>query len=86
MINKLLGAAAMAAILCSTIPASAAPMGGCSGANMTKAESAIDAMADGPNRMMGQKEIAMAQGAMLDGKMGVCAMHLSKAMHAGMMK
>jgi hypothetical protein len=43
-------------------------------------------MADGPNRMMGQKEIAMAQGAMLDGKMGACAMHLSKAMHAGMMK
>ena len=88
MINKLLGAAAMAAILCSTVPVSAAHMGmgGCSGANMTKAESAIDAMADGPNRMMGQKEIAMAQGAMLDGKMGACAMHLSKAMHAGMMK
>ena len=86
MINKLLGAAAMAAILCSTVPASAAHMGGCSGANMTKAESAIDAMADGPNRMMGQKESAMAQGAMLDGKMGACAMHLNKAMHAGMMK
>jgi hypothetical protein len=35
---------------------------------------------------MGQKEIAMAQTAMLDGKMGVCAMHLTKAMHVGMMK
>lgn len=76
----------MAAILCSTVPVSAAHMGGCSGANMTKAESAIDAMADGPGRMMGQKEIAMAQTAMLDGKMGACAMHLSKAMHAGMTK
>jgi hypothetical protein len=86
MINKLLGAAAMAAILYSTVPASAAHMGGCSGANMTKAESAIDAMADGPSRMMGQKEIAMAQTAMLDGKMGACAMHLNKAMQAGMMK
>ena len=84
MINKLLGAAAMAAILCATAPAFAA--GGCSGANLTKTEAAIDAMADGPNRIMGQKEIAAAQGAMLDGKMGACAMHLSKAMHAGMMK
>jgi hypothetical protein len=84
MINKLLGAAAMAAILTATVPAFAA--GGCSGANMTKAESAIDAMADGPNRAMGQKEIASAQAAMLDGKMGACAMHLNKAMHVGMMK
>ena len=84
MINKLLGAAAMAAILCATAPAFAA--GGCSGANLTKTESAVDAMADGPGRMMAQKEIAAAQTAMLDGKMGVCASHLSKAMHAGMMK
>ena len=84
MINKLLGAAAMVAILIATVPAFAA--GGCSGPNMTKAETAIDAMADGPNRMMGQKEIAMAQTAMLDGKMGACAMHLNKAMHVGMMK
>lgn len=84
MINKLLGAAAMAAILTATVPAFAA--GGCSGANLTKTEAAIDAMADGPSRMMGQKEIAMAQTAMLDGKMGACAMHLTKAMHAGMMK
>jgi hypothetical protein len=84
MINKLLGAAAMAAILTTTAPAFAA--GGCSGANLTKTESAVDAMADGPGRMMAQKEIAAAQTAMLDGKMGACAMHLNKAMHAGMMK
>jgi hypothetical protein len=38
------------------------------------------------NPAMGQQEIAMAQAAMLDGKMGACAMHLSKAMHVGMMK
>ena len=61
-------------------------MGGCSGENMTKTESAIEAMADGEGKMMAQKEIAMAQTAMLDGKMGACAMHLSKAMHAGMTK
>jgi hypothetical protein len=84
MINKLLGAAAMAAILTATVPAFAA--GGCSGANLTKTESMVDTMADGPGRMMAQKEVAMAQTAMLDGKMGACAMHLGKAMHAGMMK
>ena len=86
MINKLLGAAAMAAMVCSIIPASAAQMGGCSGANLTKTETMTDAMADGPGRMMAQKEIAAAQAAMLDGKMGACAMHLNKAMHVGMMK
>ena len=86
MINKLLGAAATVAVILAVVPASAAKMGGCSGENLMKTESMIDVMADGPNRMTGQKEIAMAQTAMLDGKMGVCAMHLGKAMHVGMMK
>jgi hypothetical protein len=85
MIKKLLGAATMAAVILAVAPASAAKMAGCSGENMMKTESMIDAMADGPNRAMGQQEIAMAQAAMLDGKMGVCAMHLTKAMHVGMM-
>jgi hypothetical protein len=40
----------------------------------------------GDGKAMAQKEVAMAQTAMLDGKMGACAMHLGKAMHAGMMK
>jgi hypothetical protein len=84
MINKLLGAAAMAAVLCATVPAFAA--GGCSGPNLAKTESMIDTMADGEGKAMAQKEVAMAQTAMLDGKMGACGMHLSKAMHAGMMK
>jgi len=30
--------------------------------------------------------MAAAQDAMLNGKMGACGMHLSKAMHAGMAK
>src|SRR5258705_13965716 len=30
-----------------------------------------------------QKEVAQAQDAMLSGKMGACAAHLSKAMHVG---
>jgi hypothetical protein len=86
MIKKLLGAATMAAVILAVAPASAAKMAGCSGENMMKTESMIDAMADGPNRAMGQQEIAMAQAAMLDGKMGACAMHLTKAMHVGMME
>jgi hypothetical protein len=52
---------------------------------MMKAESAIDGMADGPDKITSQKEIAMAQTAMLDGKMGACAAHLTKAMHMGTM-
>ena len=76
----------MAAVILAVAPASAAKMAGCSGENMMKTESMIDTMADGPNRAMGQQEIAMAQAAMLDGKMGACAMHLTKAMHVGMMK
>ena len=33
-----------------------------------------------------QKEVAQAQDALLNGKMGACAVHLSKAMHVGTMK
>jgi hypothetical protein len=87
MIKKLLGAAAMAAVAAYTVaPASAAKMAGCSGENMMKTESMIDAMADGEGKITAQKEIALAQTAMLDGKMGGCGIHLSKAMHAGMSK
>jgi len=86
MSNKLLGAAAMAALILAVQPAAAAKKGGCSGENLTKTESMIEAMADGEGKIMAQKEVAQAQDAMLNGKMGVCAVHLSKAMHAGMAK
>jgi hypothetical protein len=86
MLNKLLGAAAMAAVICSTVPASAAKMAGCSGENLTKTESMIETMADGEGKIVAQKEVAQAQDAMLNGKMSACAMHLSKAMHAGVMR
>ena len=39
-----------------------------------------------PAKDMGRKEIVAAQTAMLDGKMGACAMHLHQAMHATSMK
>jgi hypothetical protein len=72
----------MVAVICSTVPASAANMGGCSGGNLAKVESMIEAMADGEGKSMAQKEVAQAQDAMLGGKMGACAAHLNKAMHA----
>jgi hypothetical protein len=86
MLNKLLGAAAMAAVAYAVVPASAAKMAGCSSENLSKTESMIDTMADGPGKMMAQKEVAQAQDAMLSGKMGACAMHLTRAMQSGMMK
>ena len=73
----------MAAVAFAIVPASAAKMGGCSGENLSKTESMIEAMADGEGKMVAQKEIAQAQDAMLSGKMGACAAHLSKAMHVG---
>ena len=77
----------MAAIVYAVGPANAERMSaGCSGGNLTKAESMIEAMADGEGKIAAQKEISAAQDAMLGGKMGACASHLGKAMHAGMAK
>ena len=86
MIKKLLGAAAMVAVAYAVVPAFAAKMEGCSGGNLSKAESMIEAMADGEGKLAAQKEVAQAQDALLNGKVGVCAVHLSKAMHVGAMK
>jgi hypothetical protein len=87
MLNKVLAAAAMAAIAYAVVPANAAHVAaGCSGPNLTKAESMVESMADGEGKIMAQKEMAMAQDSMLNGKMGACGMHLGKAMHAGMAK
>jgi hypothetical protein len=87
MLNKLLAAAAMAAIAYAVAPANAARVGaGCSGPNLEKTETAIEAMADGEGKFAAQREIALAQDAMLSGKMAACGTHLSKAMHAGMVR
>jgi len=48
-----------------------------------KSESMIETMADGQGKIMAQKEVAQAQDAMLSGKMGARAVHLTKAMHVG---
>jgi hypothetical protein len=68
-------------------PADAARVkAGCSGDNLSKTESMIENMADGEGKMAAQKEIAAAQDALLSGKAGACAAHLSKAMHVGTAK
>lgn len=87
MLNKLLAAVAAAAIAYAICPANAAKVSaGCSGVNLTKAESMIETMADGETKVAAQKEVALAQDAMLSGKMGACAVHLSKAMSGGTAK
>jgi hypothetical protein len=81
VINKLLGAATVAAVACAFLPAHAARVGVvCSGDNLAKVEGKIDTMADGPAKFTAQREIAAAQDAMLKGSMSRCAMHLSMAM------
>ena len=76
----------MAAVAFAIVPASAAKVGGCSADNLSKTESMIEAMADGQGKIVAQKEVALAQDAMLSGKMGACAAHLNKAMQAGTSK
>jgi len=84
MLNKLLAAAAVAAIATATCPANAAKVSaGCSGGSLSKTESMVEAMADGDAKIAAQKEVSLAQDSMLAGKMGACAEHLGKAMHAG---
>ncbi|QOZ26110.1 hypothetical protein [Bradyrhizobium ivorense] len=86
MIKTLIGAAAMAAVAFA-VPAHAAKRGvGCSGDNLGKTESAIEAMADTDVKFAAEKEMSLAQDAMLNGKMGACGMHLTKAARASMAK
>ena len=87
MLNKLRAATAIAAIAYAVVPANAAKVSaGCSGDYLSKTETMIETMADGEGKIAAQKEIAAAQDAMLSGKMGACASHLSKAMHVGTVK
>lgn len=87
MTKGLLGAATIVAVVSLVVPAHAAKTSaGCSNANLEKTETMIENMADGDGKMTAQKEVALAQDSMLNGKMGACGMHLSRAMHAGMGK
>lgn len=87
MLRKLLGAAVMAATAYTFVPAYAAHVHvgfGCSSENLAKAEGGVETMADGPGKLMAEREIAQAQDAMLSGTMSGCAMHLGRAMRAEM--
>jgi hypothetical protein len=86
MITRLLGVAVIAAVAFAAVPASAARMEGCSGSNLMKTETAVEAMPDGDAKQVAFKEMTDAQTALLDNKMAVCAVHLTKAMHVGMTK
>jgi hypothetical protein len=87
MINKLLGVVAVAAVAFALAPAEAAHMGvGCNGAGFAKAESAVEASADGPNKMAAQKEVAAAQDAYLNNKFGACGSHLGRTMRDSVAK
>ncbi|WP_246790125.1 hypothetical protein [Bradyrhizobium sp. CCBAU 51765] len=88
VMSKLLGVIAIATVAFAVAPAEAAKhaAGGCSGTNLEKTETAIENMADGDSKFVAQKEIAAAQDALLNGKMGVCGAHLNKAMQASMAK
>ena len=76
----------MAAVVFAIVPASAAKMVGCSGDNLAKTETMVESMPDGDAKWASFKEIAAAQTAMLDGHMGACSVHLSKAAQGGTMK
>jgi hypothetical protein len=87
MLNKLIAATAVAVMAYAVSPADAARVkAGCSGENLSRTETMVETMADGEGKIAAQKEIAAAQDAMLNGKAGACAAHLSKAMHVGTMK
>jgi hypothetical protein len=84
VMTKLLGVIAIVIAAVAFAPAQAAKhaMGGCSSANLEKAETAVENMADGDSKFVAQKEIAAAQDSLLNGKMAACGAHLDKAMHA----
>ncbi|AUC96950.1 MULTISPECIES: hypothetical protein [Bradyrhizobium] len=91
MIKTLIAAASMAAVVYAVAPAQAAHrhhhMGvGCSGDNLGKTEAAVEAMADNEVKFAAEKEVSLAQDAMLNNKWGACGAHLSRAAEASMAK
>lgn len=77
MTKFLITAAALSVL--AIAPASAKPMMGCSGDNMMKVNDQVSAMADGPQKMMMNREIGMANTAMSNGDVRGCNTHLMNA-------
>ena len=86
-LNKnLLGVALLSAVALSAAPASAASLMGCGGDHMMKVNDYVSALPDAaPNKWAATRELALASTALSESKPGECAMHLSRAEHAGMM-
>ena len=84
MTKFLITAAALSAL--AMVPASAKPMMGCSGDGMMKVNNMSNAMADGQQKMMMDREIGMANTALSKGDMRGCNKHLMNAQKMGMMK
>jgi hypothetical protein len=85
MTKFLITAAAFSALAFTS--ASAKPMtAGCSGDGMMKMNTTTTAMADGEQKMMIGREIAMANTAMSKGDMRACNMHMMKAQKISTMK
>ena len=81
----LLTAAALAGFALSLSPASAAMMA-CTSDNMMKSTAMMGGTADTPAKMAANKEMAMANTDMSNGKMKGACMHYMKAQKAMMMK
>lgn len=78
MTKFLITAAALSVL--ALVPASAKPlMMGCSGDNMMKVNDKATGMADGPQKMMMNREIGMANTAISNGDVRGCNMHLLNA-------
>ncbi|MCA1397673.1 hypothetical protein [Bradyrhizobium sp. BRP56] len=90
MIKTLIAAVTVAAVAYAFAPAQAAHRHhaglGCSSANLGKTEAAVEAMADNEVKFAAEKEVSLAQDAMLNNKWGACGAHLSKAAEASMAK
>jgi hypothetical protein len=84
--SKLIGVAAISALMFSAAPVSAAKMASCNPINMDKADAMLMKMPDGENKTMGMQEMTSAKSSMTQQDMAGCQDHLNKAMKMGMMK
>lgn len=84
--QKILATAAIFSALAFAPASAKTMMMGCSGDGMMKVNNMTQAMADGEQKMMMNREIGMANTSMSKGDMRGCNMHMMKAQKMGMMK
>jgi|APCry1669190731_1035312.scaffolds.fasta_scaffold07287_6 hypothetical protein len=79
-------AATMVAVSTLAFGPASAKMMGCSSQGLAKTEAAVEGSADGPQKVMMQKEIGQANTDLSNGNMRGCAMHMGRAEKMSMMK